>query len=248
MAVLSVDDVTKSFGDLVAVDHVSLSLEEGQLAALIGPNGAGKTTLFNVISGALQPTSGSLSFKGEEITGDPIHEITNRGLARTFQIVNLFPGLTAFETVRLATQRGLTNDYDIFSDINDDEAVTEATHEVLERVGLEDVADQTVRNLPYGDRRKLEMAVPLGGDPDVLLLDEPTSGLAVDEVDPIKDLIVDLAREYTILFIEHDMDVTLDIAEQIHVLSQGQIIANGTPREIQDDEQVRSVYLGEEHA
>lgn len=248
MVVLSVDDVTKTFGDLVAVDSVSLSLEEGELAALIGPNGAGKTTLFNVISGALPPTRGTLSFQGEDITDEPIHEITNRGLARTFQIVNLFPGLTAFETVRLAAQRDLTNDYDILSDVNDDEAVTEATHEVLERVGLEEVADQTVRNLPYGDRRKLEMALPLGGDPDVLLLDEPTSGLAVDEVDPIKELIVDLAQEYTILFIEHDMDVTLDIAEQIHVLSQGQIIAAGSPEEIQNDEQVRSVYLGDQHA
>jgi branched-chain amino acid transport system ATP-binding protein len=248
MSVLHVDHVTKAFGDLIAVEDVSLSLEEGELAALIGPNGAGKTTLFNVISGALAPSEGALYYRETEITDKPVHAITNLGLARTFQIVNLFPGLTAFETVRLATQRGRKHDYDILSNVNKDDEVTEATHAILERVGLEAEADEEVRNLPHGDRRKLEIAVPLGTDPDVLLLDEPTSGLSVDEVDPIKELILELAEDYTMLFIEHDMDVTLSIAETVHVLSQGNLIASGPPNEIERNERVRGVYLGEDHA
>jgi len=246
MAILEVDGITKKFGEVVAVDDVTTEVEADDVTALIGPNGAGKTTFFNVLSGMYTPTSGQIRFKGTDITDKPPHEIANMGLTRSFQIINLFMDMTVFENARIAVQRHHTNTLDMFSSVTENEELTTRVNEMLGTIGLADKAKLKASELSYGQKRKLEIALSIGTEPEMLLMDEPTAGLALDNSDIVTELIQKLSEEYPILFVEHDMDIVFDIADRILVLGEGRLIARGTPDEIKANEQVKQVYLGEE--
>jgi len=242
---LEVRGLGKAFGGIRAVDDVDLVHEEGAIRALIGPNGAGKTTLFNLLTGHLRADAGSIRFDGTGIRGQPPHEIWHRGLARTFQIPAVFRNLTVLENLQvpLLSRGGRTLDL-----LRPPPPVTcEGAREMLARVGLADQAARPASLLPYGDLKRLELAMVLVSRPRLLLLDEPTSGMAPPERRDLMDVIERMVRTLgiTLLFTEHDMDVVFAIAERISVLHQGRIIAEGTPKEIRGDPAVQAVYLGE---
>jgi branched-chain amino acid transport system ATP-binding protein len=243
-AILQVENLTKRFGSLVAVDSVSFAVPEGQFQGLIGPNGAGKSTLFNMINGFYDPTEGSVSLRGETITDLEPHERCQRGIARSFQIVDTFASLTVRENVQLATQAMSDDRYHPLKDADSLTEVNERTEAVLEEVGLETVAGLPVHELSYGDQRILELALALASDPDVLLLDEPTAGLGVDASQEMEQLISDVAADKTVLLTEHDVEMIMNVCDEILVLHEGKLIAEGTPSEIVDNERVQSAYLG----
>lgn len=245
---LETEGLTKKFGGLVAVDDVDFRLEEGELRCVIGPNGAGKTTFFNLLTGGLEPTEGSVYLGDEDIVGKSPQEILDRGLARSFQISQLFNGLTVMENIRLGligAQGSRLRPGFVFSDVEDDEELKEEAYRIAERVNLGDVADELVSALPHGRKRNLELGIALSTGADVLLLDEPAAGLTTSETEELIDLIETIAEDHTILLVEHDMKVVMGIADTITVLHQGRVIANGTPEEIRNDETVKEVYLGE---
>ncbi|WP_435348605.1 ABC transporter ATP-binding protein [Haloarchaeobius sp. HRN-SO-5] len=242
---LETEGLTKQFGELTAVEDVSLSVAEGDVTAIIGPNGAGKTTLFNLLSGNYTPTTGKIRFRGERIDGDPPHDIYHAGIARSFQITNFFPELTAFENVRLATQSEETGfkPRDFLSHHSSLEGPRAEARAVLERLDLADIADEPAETLSHGQQRHLEIAIALGSDPDLLLMDEPTSGMSPDETRETMDLIEDIAEETSLLVIEHDMDVVMSVSDKIAVMNQGTLLTMDTPEAVQEDEQVQDVYL-----
>lgn len=245
-AVLRTDGLVRRFGEVVAVDDVSLAVPPGELRAVIGPNGAGKTTLFNTIMGALAPTDGRIWLGDTELTDRQEHERPHRGLARSFQSNQLFTDQTVLENVRLIVQtaeRGAFS-FDLFRDAND--VGVERAHDVLGRVRLDGSADVLAKNLSHGDQRRLGIAMALATDPEVLLLDEPTSGMSPQATTATANLIRDIQSELglTVVLIEHDMDVVLSISDQISVLDQGQIIATGDPETIREDQAVQDAYLG----
>jgi branched-chain amino acid transport system ATP-binding protein len=247
-AVLATDGLTKRFGELTAVDAVDLAVERGEFRSVIGPNGAGKTTLFNCITGAMSPTSGTVRFDGEDITALPPHERVRRGLGRSFQITNVFGGLSVRENVRLAAQsvfaadisarEELLREKDSFDGIND------RTADVLDRVGLADRAGELAETLAYGDQRRLEIGIVLATDPELVLLDEPTAGMSTEETAATIDLVTDVLADRTLLLIEHDIDLVMELSDRITVLARGQVLAEGDPGEIAADEDVREAYLG----
>jgi branched-chain amino acid transport system ATP-binding protein len=244
--VLEINNVTKRFGNLVAVRDVSLNVAQGELCAIIGPNGAGKTTFFNLISGFFPPTSGTIIFDGKDITRLATHERVTRGMARTFQITEIFPELTVFENVRIATE--VAGGYRLRPWINRAEAVeihrqVEAT---LRLVSLEAKSHRLVGELAHGDQRASEIAMALALKPHLLLLDEPTAGMGDQETFQITQLIRRLHRDskYSIVLIEHDMRVVFHLADRICVLDQGRMLAQGTPQEIAANETVQAAYLG----
>jgi branched-chain amino acid transport system ATP-binding protein len=244
--VLRTDGLTKKFGELTAVDNVDLEIHEGEIRGLIGPNGAGKTTVFNMLSGMLDPTAGEIWFQGENITDTPSHEITSSGMALAFQITSIFPELTVMENVlgALNGQKRLLSPVTRYMD--DDEGIDRAM-DILGRVGLEAHADETAENLSHGDQKVLELALALAGDPDLLLLDEPAAGLSASETRTVVELLEELHGEVTIMLIEHDMDLVMELVDSLTVLHHGQIIAEGSPAEIKQNEQVQEVYFGREY-
>lgn len=245
---LQTEGLTKTFGGLVALDNVDFTLEEGELRCVIGPNGAGKTTFFNLLTGGLEPSAGSIYLADENIVGRTKQEILERGLARSFQISQLFNDLTVMENIRLGllgTQRKRLRPSHLLSKVDNDEELKEEAYRIAERVNLGDVADETVSALPHGLKRNLELGIALSTGASVLLLDEPAAGLTTQETGELIELIEDLSRDRTILLVEHDMNVVMGIADRITVLHQGQVIAEGTPEEIRNDEVVKEVYLGE---
>ena len=241
---LHLDRVSKLFGGLRAVDDVSLSVQPGERRALIGPNGAGKTTLFNLIAGTLPVTHGTITLFGADVTRKAAHRRAWAGLARTFQISNLFPTLTVLENcvlavqalrpVRLAMHRALHSYPDL-------RARAQAT---LQSVGLGDREDVVVRQLSHGEQRQLEIGLALAGAPRLLLLDEPTAGLSPAESQHMARLLATLDPAMTVLIIEHDMDIALEIARHVTVLHYGRVIADGTREEIRAHPLVREIYLG----
>ena len=242
---LEVRGLGKAFGGIRAVDDVDLVHEEGAIRALIGPNGAGKTTLFNLLTGHLRADAGSIRFDGIGIRGKPPQEIWHRGLARTFQIPAVFRNLTVLENLQvpLLSRGGRTLDL-----LRPPPPVTcEGAREMLARVGLADQAARPASLLPYGDLKRLELAMVLVSRPRLLLLDEPTSGMAPPERRDLMHVIERMVRTLgiTLLFTEHDMDVVFAIAERISVLHQGRIIAEGTPKEVRGHPAVQAIYLGE---
>ncbi len=246
MNVLEINSVTKRFGNLVAVREVSLNVARGELCAIIGPNGAGKTTFFNLISGYFPPTSGTIMFDGKDITRLATHQRVVRGMARTFQITEIFPELTVFENVRIATE--VASGYRLRPWINRSEAVAVNAHveETLKAVSLDAKADRLVGELAHGDQRAAESAMALALKPHLLLLDEPTAGMGDQETFQITQLIRKLHRDsnYTIVLIEHDMRVVFNLADRVCVLDQGRMLAQGTPKEIAANEAVQAAYLG----
>ncbi|WP_423751375.1 ABC transporter ATP-binding protein [Salinirarus marinus] len=245
-AILRTENLTRRFGELVAVDAVDLEVHDGEIRGLIGPNGAGKTTVFNLLSGMLDPSSGRIWFDGEDITHTPPHEITSRGMALAFQITSIFPELTVVENVlgSINGQKRLLSPIARYSD--DREGIDRATG-ILGRVGLERYADETAENLSHGDQKLLELALALASDPDLLLLDEPTAGLSASETRTVVELLEELRGEVTIVLIEHDVDLVMELVDSLTVLHRGRIVAEGTPAEIERNETVQQVYFGREY-
>ncbi len=241
---LELRDVSKVFGGLHAVDGVALAVRPGERRALIGPNGAGKTTLFNLISGALPPTSGTITLFGGDVTGMAQHRRAALGLARTFQISNLFPTLTVLENCLLGVQALTRTRLVMHRPLARDTHLHERARATLAAVGLEDRAGAAVKNLSHGEQRQLEIALALAGRPRVLLLDEPTAGLSPAESRLMADLLKRLDASVTVLMIEHDMDIALDVARNVTVLHYGRVIADGSREEIKENPLVREIYLG----
>jgi len=246
--VLRTVDLTKRFGEMTAVDHVDLDVEDGEFRSVIGPNGAGKTTTFNLITGALRPSEGTVEFRGEDITSLPPHERVRRGLGRSFQITNVFSGLTVHENVRLAAQALYAEDLSgvdaMFRDTAEFADINDHTAEILERIGLADRAGERADTLAYGDQRRLEIGLVLAYDPALVMLDEPTAGMSSEDSWATIDLIEDVLADKSLMLIEHDIDLVMEVSDRITVLTRGQELATGTPEEIMADESVREAYLG----
>jgi branched-chain amino acid transport system ATP-binding protein len=245
--ILETRDLRKEFGALVAVAGVDVNVKKNTIHSVIGPNGAGKTTFFNLLSGTLPPTSGRVFFKGEDITRLPVHKTIHRGIGRSFQITNLFPNLTALENVRLACQSLGHDSFKFFRSHKRFHSYEQRALEVLAEVGLETRAYTVASTLPHGDQRKLELAMILAPNPEVLLLDEPTAGMAAEQVPELISLIqqVHARGDKTIVLVEHNMNVVMSISDTITVMHLGEVLAEGTPAEISADEVVQSAYLGE---
>jgi branched-chain amino acid transport system ATP-binding protein len=226
------------------VEGVTLSVRPGERRALIGPNGAGKTTLFNLISGTLPVSGGAISLFGQDVTRAPTHRRAALGLARTFQITNLFPDLTVLENCLLAVQALLPVKFSMLRPVTAYGTLRERARAMLEAVGLEAVAEARVNVLSHGEQRQLEIALALAGRPRVLLLDEPTAGLSPAESRLMATLLARLDPAITVLMIEHDMDIALELSPTVTVLHYGRVIADGSREEIRADPQVREIYLG----
>ena len=241
---LHLDGVSKHFGGLRAVDGVALAVQPGERRALIGPNGAGKTTLFNLISGNLPVSSGRISFFGRDVTHAPAHHRAAHGLARTFQITNLFPDLTVRENCLLAIQAHSRRRFAMLRPVGLFDDLQTRARATLEAVGLTGIADAVVRNLSHGEQRQLEIALALAGRPRMLLLDEPTAGLSPAESRLMAGLLARLDPAITVLMIEHDMDIALELSPHVTVLHYGCVIADGSRDEVRANPQVREIYLG----
>ena len=247
-AILRTVNLTKRFGGLVAVNGVNLAVKPGTVHAIIGPNGAGKTTLFNLITGVLKPTSGKVFFEGVDITGKPPHFVSSLGLTRSFQVYSIFPNLTVLENIRLAVQaaRGRMK-WDFLRPASSYKDVVWEAMRIAALTGLYGKTGLLARDLTPGDKRKLEIAMALAGNPKLVALDEPTAGVSLEEVPSIVRLIKRLRDEMgkTVVVIEHKIDVVLEVADTVSVMHQGSIIAEGSPREIVENPEVQRIYLGE---
>lgn len=241
---LEVASITKSFDGFKAVSQANLQVEKGEIVAVIGPNGAGKTTLFNLITGVLRPDSGTVRFKGEDITGLPPYEICKKRISRSFQIVNVFQRLTVFENVQVAVLSRMGKTWNLFSPSK--KLMIEETNRILENVGLITKRRHTSALLSHGDRKVLEIAIALGGDPEFLILDEPTAGMSPEETSRCIDLMKHLSEKLglTILFCEHDMELVFAIANRIMVMVRGKTIIQGTCEQVRCDQAVQDAYLG----
>lgn len=243
---LETKNLTIQFGGHVAVDHVSCQFKPGTLTAIVGPNGAGKTTYFNLISGQLKATEGSVILDGCDMTQMPTSQRTHRGLGRAFQLTQLFPNLSVLENVRLAVQSRRGVGMNLWSVWLDHTAVLERARELVEQVRLGSKLDAMAASLPHGDQRKLEVAMLMALDPSVYMFDEPTAGMSVDEVPVVLDLIRNLKarKDCTILLVEHKMDVVRELADRIIVLHNGRLMADGEPAEVIASPVVQNAYLG----
>jgi branched-chain amino acid transport system ATP-binding protein len=244
--VLQVEKVFKSFDKFMAVNGADLTVEKGQLVAVIGPNGAGKTTLFNLITGQLKPDLGRVMLNGEDISKLPTHEISRRGVARSFQIANIFHRLTVFKNVQVSVISRQRKSNKLFRPVQ--RIAVEETNRILESVNLLDRANLIAGSLSHGDQRILEIAIALGNEPQILVLDEPTAGMSPDETTATMGLIRRLTeiQGLTILFCEHDMDLVFSTAQSIMVMHYGKSIIQGSPEEIRQNKEVQEAYLGGE--
>lgn len=244
--IIETRDLSISFGGHTAVDSVSISVQENHFKSIIGPNGAGKTTFFNLLSGQLSPTTGQIFFKEKEITKLSPTERTRLGIGRSFQITNVFPNLTVLENVRLAVQSQAGTRLQMFFHYRKYKEYEAKAKEWLELVLLQNKKDILAKNLAHGEKRKLEIAMLLALNTEVLLLDEPTAGMSVEEVPAILEVIKKIkdGRDRTIILIEHKMDMILDLSDSVMVLFNGKLLADGTPQEIMKNETVQSAYLG----
>jgi branched-chain amino acid transport system ATP-binding protein len=242
---LRIEGIQKSFGGFMAVNGANLEVQKGEIVAVIGPNGAGKTTLFNLITGIIKPDGGRVIFKEEEITGLPAYRICKKGMSRSFQVVNIFSRLTVFENVQIAVLSRHGKTFNLFSPSR--KLLIEETSDILQSVGLTDKGRSVSGSLSHGDQKALEIAIALGGHPELLILDEPTAGLSPEEtircIDLIKRLSADLGL--TILFCEHDMELVFAIANRIMVMVRGKSIIQGLPADVRCNREVQDAYLGE---
>jgi len=245
MALLETHGLTKSFGALTAVNAVSLGIEAGTLHSIIGPNGAGKTTLFNLLTGTFPPSAGRVSLAGKDITGTPAHRIAHLGLSRSFQRTNVFPAFSLLDNVwvsAFATAKSWSGL--IWRRADRYPEAIERSRAALADVGLSDKAEQRAREISHGEQRQLELAIALAAAPRVLLLDEPAAGLSPEETRKMVALVRTLKGRYTIVLIEHKMDIIMNVSDRISVMHFGALIAEGTPAEIQRNPEVRRAYLG----
>ncbi|MHA1577855.1 MAG: ABC transporter ATP-binding protein [Candidatus Thorarchaeota archaeon] len=250
--ILSTSGLTKNFGGLVAVNDVSLDIEKGSVKAIIGPNGSGKTTFFNLITGALSPTAGKISFEGRDITRYSMYQRTRAGISRSYQITNIFPYLTTFENIRLAIQGvsgARVNFFSLLKKASTFNEFHEKAIDIATIVGLDPAKLYVPASLiPHAEQRKLEIAMALASEPTLLLLDEPAAGMSIEEIPEVIDSIMRVKESYgdrlTLLVVEHKMDIVMKLSEEIVVLSEGRVIAKGPPKEIQQNEQVLTAYLG----
>jgi len=245
--ILETHNLRKEFGGLVAVDDVSVQIAPGSLHSIIGPNGAGKTTFFNLLNGTFKPTRGRVLYKGQDITDEPFHRRIHLGMGRSFQITNIFPNLTVLENVRLAAQALGGVSFNFYRSARAYPQFERRALEVLEMVGLSSVAALPANALPHGGKRKLELAILLAPDPQVLLLDEPTAGMASEQVPQLINTIAQIRAQgnKTVVMVEHNMSVVMGISDRITVMSAGRLLAEGTPAEISANKTVQAVYLGE---
>jgi len=238
--------LVRRFGALVAVDAVDLTVEPGEIRAVIGPNGAGKSTVFNLITSVLKPSAGEIFFAGENITGMPVYEVAQKGIARTFQLCHIFPALSARENVRIAAQARDQQRWRLLGGGSVLERSAAVADEAIERMRLARFADVTAAMLSHGDQRLLEIAMAIAQKPRLLMLDEPTQGLSIEEtgraVQILKDMLA--AGDLSVLLVEHDMEVVFKLADNITVLHRGRVIADGPPAAVRGNAEVRSAYLG----
>ena len=244
MAMLEARDIHVRFGDRVVLEDISFAVGPGELHGIMGPNGAGKTTFFNVLTGRVMPSRGTISLAGEDVTGLPSHAIAARGIARSFQVMTLFDEFTARENVETALPEFRARGFDAARPAVGDRGFAEAATAVLAEVGLAEKADVVAKDLPYGERRALEIAVALAQRPRVLCLDEPTSGLGSDGVARLAELVARLKGRLAIVAIEHDMEFLFGLADRISVVHWGQVIARGTPAELKANAWVQRSNLG----
>jgi branched-chain amino acid transport system ATP-binding protein len=242
-SILSTRNITKKFGGFTANKDVSVDFHRGKLTAIIGPNGAGKSTFFNMVSGGFMPTSGEIIFDGHSVVGLKQHQFAKVGISKSFQITNLFPALTVLENVRVAVQ-SLHSVYNIWTPRAKHVEWVEKAEALLELVGLQDRRRDRAENLAHGEQRSLEIAVALACDPKLLLLDEPTAGMSPEETRVIMNLILKLLEHRTIGLVEHKMKLIMGVSDSIIVLHQGQLLVQGTPDEIRNNDEVKRVYLG----
>ena len=246
MTILETENLTRRFGELVAVDRMDLRIEEDEISAVIGPNGAGKSTLFNLICGLLSPSEGRIYFRGEDITDLSPHQVTRRGIGRSFQIVDIFEGLTVRENVRLAAQSLDDRHGAVWRSAETLAVPREAADRILADVGLDAVAENRADTLSHGDRRKLDIALTIAIEPALILLDEPTAGMGKEESIETVGMIRELSeqRDITLVLIEHDLEIVMGISDVITVMHEGAKLAAGSPEEIRDNEEVQRAYLG----
>ena len=240
---LETERLTRSFGSLVAVNGVSLVIRRGELRSIIGPNGAGKTTLFRLVSGEMAPSSGRVKFRDADITGLPQHRVCRLGIAKSYQITNIFPHLTVLENVRVAVQ-GYARSFNFWSRAARIAGCRERAVEILETVGLARRSERLAAHLSHGEKRHLEIGITLASEPVLLLLDEPTAGMSPEETDETMVLIRELARGRTVVLVEHKMKLVMGISDRVTVLHQGQVLADGSPDEIRSNALVQETYLG----
>ncbi|ODR79691.1 ABC transporter ATP-binding protein [Haladaptatus sp. W1] len=248
MALLDTSGLTKEFGGLVAVDDVNIEIHENESVSVIGPNGAGKSTLINLITRMLDPTTGDIRFKGESITGLEPHEVVQSGISKSFQTASIFPDLTVEENARiaaLAAEHGSFR-FNFLRHQRRYSEVDKLTRRTLDSVGLLGQREAPAADLPYGDKRRLEIGIALASEPDLLLMDEPTAGMSPEETHATVDLIERVKEELglTILLVEHDMEIVFNVSDRIIVLNRGRVITQGTPDEVQGHPEVQEAYLG----
>ena len=243
--ILKIQNLTKNFGNVSAVSNVSIEVEEGTIHSIIGPNGAGKSTFFNMISGVIPPSEGSVYYKDRDITGFESYKLPHMGIAKCFQITNVFPKLTVRENVWASIfSCSHKSKIDLFKSMNDFETIDKETKKIITDVGLSHKIDDKAEELSHGQQRMLEMAITLGAKPDLLLLDEPTQGLAPEATVEMTELIRKLSKKYTILLIEHKMHIVMEISKIITVLNFGEKIEEGSPEQIKNSKKVQDAYLG----
>jgi branched-chain amino acid transport system ATP-binding protein len=240
--ILQIEGLTVRFGGLTALNDVNFSVMPGEVRSIIGPNGAGKSTFFNCVTGVLRPTSGRIVFDGKDITGRPSNEVSQRGIARSYQITNILPNATVFENVRVAAQSrrhawSMLRDRGSFNDLN------EKAESALNQVGLLPKAQELAANLSHGEQRNLEIGIALATEPKLLCLDEPTAGMSAAETHDTIELVRRIASNLTILIVEHDMPLVMELATRITVFHYGEVLADGSPAEIRDNSRVQEVYL-----
>ena len=244
MSLFEASHLSKRFGDQVVLEDITLAFEEGQLSGIMGPNGAGKTTCFNVLTGRFKPDRGRVTFAGEDITGLAPRLIALKGVSRSFQIMNLFNDYSALDNVLVATPRVREQGFNFWRDLGADSAAQDVAARVLARVGLKGKERAQARSLSYGERRALEIGVALAAEPRMLFLDEPTAGLGAEGTARLADLVQDLKRQVTIVIIEHDMQFLFKLADKVSVIHWGQVIAQGTPEALRQNDWVRRSNLG----
>jgi branched-chain amino acid transport system ATP-binding protein len=241
-ALLRTEGLTIRFGGLVALDNINFEIQRGETRAIIGPNGAGKSTFFNCVTGVLRPSSGRISFSGDDITGLPPNRISRKGIARSYQITNILPNATTFENVRIACQsRG--GGWNMLRHHNAFPEMVAKADAVLESVGLRTKAEELAGNLSHGEQRNLEIGIALATEPQLLCLDEPTAGMSAAETRETMALVRRIAKNLSILIVEHDMQVVMELAQRITVFHYGRVLAEGSPAAIQANPRVQEVYL-----